>query len=113
MTTSSHTRSRQVAGLIVFGICFVAFVQSAVAQHAYFSFNAGYALSSGTQMHGRNSSSSSYEGVYGSLGEGSKFGGSFGYMISENFGVEFMAGYTDEVHGKRSGQAFAHYHKKV
>ncbi len=97
MTTSSHTRSRQVAGLIVVGICFIAFVESAVAQHAYFSFNAGYSLSSGTQMLGRNTtsdnSSTSYEGVYGSLGEGTKFGGSFGYMVSENFGIEFMAGY--------------------
>ncbi len=67
------------------------------AQGVYASVNAGYGLGAGTHYIGVNTTSTgtaaSYEGVFGSLGQGYKFGGSAGYMFNQNLGAEVGVSY--------------------
>ncbi len=69
----------------------------AVAQEFYLGVNGSYGLGAGTQQIGLNATPSgaatSYEGVYGSLGEGGKFGISAGYLFTKHFGVELGLSY--------------------
>jgi hypothetical protein len=71
-----------------------------LAQGVYVSANAGYGLGAGTQILGMNQTSAgttityySFEGVFGSYGEGFKFGASAGYMFNKNFGTELGLSY--------------------
>lgn len=67
------------------------------AQGLFFTAGAGYGLGAGTQTIGGNLSSTGteafYEGVYGSFGEGFKFGASAGYMFNRNIGAELGFSY--------------------
>lgn len=78
-------------------LCLILGVNPGSAQGLYLSANAGYALGAGTQEFGSNTTYTgatvSYEGVYGSLGEGFKFGVSGGYVFSENLGAELGLSY--------------------
>lgn len=83
--------------LLVLALCLILGTTAGLAQGFYVGVNAGYGLGAGTQVIGTNYTStgttSSYEGVYGSLGEGFKFGASAGYMFNENFGAELGFSY--------------------
>jgi hypothetical protein len=78
-------------------LCFVCGASVGLAQGVYLTANAGYSLGAGTQTLGSNYTSTgatySYEGVYGSYGEGFKFGASAGYMFSKNLGAELGLSY--------------------
>ncbi len=78
-------------------VCLALAANVAVAQEFYVTVNGGYGLGAGTQMLGTNITSSgtttSYEGVYGSYGEGVKFGISGGYLFSNHFGAELGLSY--------------------
>lgn len=77
--------------------CMVLAANVAVAQDFYFGVNGGYGLGAGTQTLGTNiapsGTATSHEGVYGSLGEGLKFGVSGGYLFSNHFGAELGLSY--------------------
>jgi hypothetical protein len=66
-------------------------------QGVYMTLNAGYSLGIATQSFGANATflgpAQSYEGIYGSLGEGGKFGASVGTMFTPNLGAEFCFSY--------------------
>jgi hypothetical protein len=83
--------------LLVLALCLTLGTTTGLAQGFYVDVNAGYGFGAGTQQMGYNYTStgpaSSYEGVYGSLGEGLKFGASAGYMFDENFGAELGLSY--------------------
>ncbi len=83
--------------LLALALCLILGATAGFAQGFHVSVNAGYGLGAGTQLIGYNYTSagptSSYEGVYGSLGEGFKFGASAGYMFNENFGAELGLSY--------------------
>jgi opacity protein-like surface antigen len=83
--------------LLLLALCLILGTTAGFAQGFYVSVNAGYGLGAGTQTIGTNHTSTatatSSEGVYGSLGEGFKFGASAGYMFNENFGVELGFSY--------------------
>jgi hypothetical protein len=69
---------------------------SASAQNGYVTVGVGYGLSAGSQQLESKSSttgtgtttSTNREGVYGSFGQGLKFGATGGYMFSQNVGAE-------------------------
>jgi hypothetical protein len=69
----------------------------AVAQEFFVTMNGAYGLGAGTQLVGTSYSpsgtASSVEGVYGSLGEGFKFGVSGGYLFTNHFGAELGLSY--------------------
>ncbi len=60
----------------------------ATSQHAYFNVAIGYGLSAGSQQLESKSNGTNREGVYGSFGQGLKFGATGGYMFSPNVGAE-------------------------
>jgi len=68
-----------------------------LAQGWYLSANVGYGFGAGTQTIGYNTTNSgttsSSEGVYGSFGEGFKFGASAGYMATRNLGTDLGFSY--------------------
>lgn len=70
---------------------------AALAQGVFVTANAGYSLGAATQTIGVNSTSTglteSRDGVYGSLGEGGKFGVAVGYMFSANLSIELGFSY--------------------
>lgn len=94
--------------LIVFVITLI--TNNLFAQGVYFNVNAGYGFgmssqnllnnstfttiedNSGSGIH-ENSSSGTIENVKVSLGEGINFGGTFGFMFSENIGAELGISY--------------------
>jgi hypothetical protein len=79
-----------------------------LAQGVYLTANAGYGFGAGTQYISVNGdytqTPTTYEGVYGSYGEGFKFGSSAGYMFSRNLGAElgfaYWLGNTFEIQAK-------------
>ncbi len=77
--------------------CLILATNVAVAQGLYFSANGTYGLGAGTQLIGVNMAPAgtaiSYEGVYGSLGEGFKFGVSGGYLFSPHVAAEIGLSY--------------------
>ena len=83
--------------LTVVILCLIFGANIGLAQGVYVTANAGYGLGAGTQgldvNTGFTQTTTSYEGVYGSLGEGSKFGASAGYMFSKNLGTELGFSY--------------------
>lgn len=83
--------------LIAAVLCLVLGASVGLAQGWYLSANAGYGLGAGTQALGENYTStgttSTSEGVYGSFGEGFKFGASAGYMASSNLGADIGFSY--------------------
>ncbi len=86
-------------------LCLTLGAQVGFSQGFSVGANAGYSLGAGTQVLGASSTTSgtttSLEGVYGSLGEGFRFGVSGGYMFDENIGAElglsYLAGKTFEI----------------
>lgn len=83
--------------LIVSILCLSIPLNVGSAQGWYVAPFIGYRLGAGTQAVGENSTTSgtstSYEGVYGSLGEGFGFGASVGYLGSSSLGVELGLAY--------------------
>lgn len=85
----------------VFSLVWLIPFQFASSQGVYFTGSLGYGLSAGTQYLGRNETSTvvggtpvtSYEGVYGSYGEGLKLAGSMGYMFTKQLGAELGLSY--------------------
>jgi hypothetical protein len=73
----------------------VALGNIASAQGLFFTGNAAYGLTAGSQYIGLNHDSNvrHHEGVYGSLGEGLRFGGSIGFMFSQYVGMEVGGAY--------------------
>ncbi len=103
--------------LLLFG------VTVGMAQGLYVTANTGYGFGAGSQYFGGNYDFTKtpipIEGVYGSYGEGFKFGVSAGYMFSKNLGAElgfaYWLGKTLEMQGtfttgvgvrKQSGSGF-------
>ncbi len=89
------SRTNGVATII---LCLTFGASIGLAQGVYITGNAGYGLGAGTQALGSSQTSSpggasSFEGVYGSFGEGFKFGTSAGYMFNKNLGVELGLSY--------------------
>ncbi len=83
--------------LLVIALCLLLGTSAGFAQGFYVGVNGGYGFGSGTQQIGYNytelATGYRYEGVYGSLGEGFKFGASAGYMFDDNFGAELGLSY--------------------
>ncbi len=81
--------------ILVSGLILAA--NTASAQGVFVTANAGYSLGAATQSIGANITTTglteSREGVYGSLGEGGKFGVSVGYMFNPNLAIEFGFSY--------------------
>jgi hypothetical protein len=98
----------KVLTVVIF--CTILGASIGLAQGLYLTANAGYSLGAGTQTLGTNYSSivtpASNEGVYGSFGEGFKFGASAGYMFSKNLGAElglwYWLGNTFEMQNKQT-----------
>jgi hypothetical protein len=98
MQTRIRYKTVSLLSSVAFALCFLWLIppQSATSQGAYFTGSVGYGLSAGTQYLGTNSTSTvvggtsvtTYEGVYGSYGEGLKFAASAGYMFSKQLGAE-------------------------
>jgi hypothetical protein len=78
-------------------LCLILGANIGLAQGVYVTAIAGYGLGAGTQEIDFNATftgtTSSYEGIYGSLGEGFKFGVSAGYMFDKNLGAELGLSY--------------------
>ena len=78
-------------------LCMILGTNVGWAQGWYLSANVGYGFGSGTQTIGYNSTYSeganSSEGVYGSFGEGFKFGASVGDMVTTNL-VRILVSHT-------------------
>ena len=78
-------------------LCLILPLNVGSAQGWYVAPRIGYRLGAGTQSFGESSTTSgsttSYEGVYGSLGEGFGFGASIGYMGGPNLGAELGLAY--------------------
>jgi hypothetical protein len=78
-------------------LCLILGSNIGLAQGLYLTANAGYGLGAGTQYLGQNSTATgmtnSVEGVFGSFGEGFKFGASAGYMFNKNLGTELSLSY--------------------
>jgi hypothetical protein len=80
----------------LFAASLVLAVSSMSAQNGYVTAGVGYGLSAGSQQLESKSSttgtgtttSTNREGVYGSFGQGLKFGATGGYMFSQNVGAE-------------------------
>ncbi len=89
-------------------LCFTLGASIGSAQGLYVTANAGYGLGAGTQFFGTGfdftKTPAAEEGVYGSLGEGLKFGASVGYMFAGNLGAElgfaYWPGKTIEIENK-------------
>jgi hypothetical protein len=64
-----------------------------IAQHVFLQFDIGYGLSAGTQLINTKTSGSNVEGVYGSFGEGYRFGAAVGYNINQIVALEIGALY--------------------
>jgi hypothetical protein len=83
--------------LLVLILCLILGVNAGFAQGLFITVNAGYSLGSGTANLGSNTKSigtiQTYDGVYGTYGEGFKFGGSAGYMFSDYLGAELGLSY--------------------
>jgi opacity protein-like surface antigen len=83
--------------LLVLAFCLILGTTAGLAQGFYVNVNAGYGFGAGTQQFGYNYTStgptSSYEGMFGSYGEGFKLGASAGYMFNENIGAELGLSY--------------------
>ena len=79
---------------IILVLLAVSFLPASLAfsQGAYFQLGGGYGLSSGSQVIGQNTTSNgtttTYEGIFGSFGEGFKFGLTGGAMFTKNLGAE-------------------------
>jgi hypothetical protein len=78
-------------------LCFIFGARNGWAQDVYIAANAGYSLGAVTQLIGTNENitdrTDAIEGVYGSYGEGFKFGVSGGYMFNDNVGAELGFSY--------------------
>ncbi len=78
-------------------LCLILAADGAMAQGFYVSMNGAYGLGSGTQLIGMSNGPLAtgiyYEGAYGSLGEGAKFGVSGGYMLTNHFAAELALSY--------------------
>jgi hypothetical protein len=87
----------------LFIVVAIGFRSTSNAQGIFFTGNVGFGLPAGAQYLGMNHDSNIklHEGVYGSLGEGLRFGGSLGYMFSKHVGMEvggmFLPGKTFEM----------------
>ncbi len=89
-------------------LCLTLGASTGLAQGLYVTANAGYSLGAGTQYFGQNSDLTKTpireEGVYGSLGEGLKFGASVGFMFTGNLGAElgfaYWPGKTTKIESK-------------
>ena len=83
--------------LLVAIFCLILGPSTGLAQGLYVTANVGYGLSAGTQRIGYNldnkGTTPSYEGIYGSYGEGFKFGASAAYMFNKNIGAELGVAY--------------------
>ncbi len=77
--------------------CLILAASVAGAQGFYVAVNGAYGLGAGTQLINENvistGTTSTYEGVFGSLGEGAKFGVSGGYMFTNHFAAELGVSY--------------------
>lgn len=86
----------KVLTVVIF--CTIIGASIGLAQGLYLTANAGYGFGAGTQNFGqsetvRGVNDATREGVYGSLGEGFKFGASAGYMFNKNLGAELGFSY--------------------
>jgi hypothetical protein len=86
-----------IATFLSFGFCITVITQHPLfAQGGYVTVGVGYGLSAGSQqLESKNSAtgtgtgtSTNREGIYGSFGQGLKFGATGGYMFSPNVGAE-------------------------
>ena len=96
----------------------ILFQKSSYAQGAFFAASVGYGLSAGSQQLESKSDGTNREGVYGSFGQGLKFGATGGYMFSQHVGAELGLVYligtsaeggstgTSSSTDKRSGSGF-------
>ncbi len=77
--------------------CLILAASVAAAQGFYVAVNGAYGLGAGTQLINISVAStgttSTYDGVFGSLGEGAKFGVSGGYMFTNHFAAELGVSY--------------------
>lgn len=89
--------AKSIAAFLSFTFCITVITQHPLfAQGGYVTVGVGYGLSAGSQMLESKSSttgtgaatSTNREGVYGSFGQGLKFGATGGYMFSQNVGGE-------------------------
>lgn len=87
--------------------CLILAATVAAAQDFYVAVNGAYGLGAGTQLLNTNvvatGTASTYEGVFGSLGEGAKFGVSGGYMFTNHFAAELGVSYWL---GKKIGSTY-------
>ncbi len=97
--------------LLVAILCCILGANVGLTQGLYVTASAGYGFGAGTQVLGNNTTitqtSAIFEGVYGSYGEGFKFGTSAGYMFNKNLGAElglaYWLGNTLEMQTKTPG----------
>ncbi len=86
MSTRPSKNAATISGV---ALCFAVLVQHpSYAQGGYVMASVGYRLSAGSQQLESKSNGTSREGVYGSFGQGLKFGATGGYMFSQNVGGE-------------------------
>lgn len=85
------------AGILTLMLIMLLGTTTVLSQGMFFTLNGGYGLGAGTQSIGTNTTftgtGASYEGVYGSFGEGLKLGASAGYMFTDHFGAELGFSY--------------------
>jgi hypothetical protein len=78
-------------------LCSILGASMGSAQGLYVTANAGYGLTAGTQVidvnYNNTGSTGTYDVVFGSFGEGFKFGASAGYMFNQNLGLELGLSY--------------------
>lgn len=83
--------------LTVVILCTILGASIGLGQGLYLTANAGYGFGAGTQYIGpsmdNTKTPATTEGVFGSYGEGFKFGASAGYMFSKNLGAELGLSY--------------------
>ncbi len=83
--------------LVITILCLIFGVAVGFGHGLYVTANGGYGLGAGTQVFNPSVNSTgttqTFEGVFGSLGEGAKFGVSGGYMFTNHFGAELGVSY--------------------
>jgi opacity protein-like surface antigen len=75
------------------GVALLAIVTTASAQNLYLNVSAGYGLALPGERLGTNTTSSSTENIYGTLGPGLSIGLAPGYFFTEHLGVELGFNY--------------------